>query len=283
MGWGHFVGYLFGITFTSPLAYKAANLSALGFLAFISFVQYAPFPGSHWFAGFAGLSGFFGLIGVAFIIEMATRGRTRWSKPARPAVTRFRWMMGFAALAAILVSLLAMHVIELKELQQVQPAIPGPAEVAVEGLGLVPNRPQPMTMSDLKPTLSPAANADPRQSPRAAEMRAIVLAGLEYAIEHSEWPKTLDDLKINNNGSGHVDLGRYVYYPLNQESLGRNPQEVAVLAEKEPAFGGGRLVGFADGYIEFLRDPERLKRLFPSESKSPPASNEKKKEGFEQR
>ena len=33
MGWGHFVGYLFGITFTSPLAYKLANLSALGFLA----------------------------------------------------------------------------------------------------------------------------------------------------------------------------------------------------------------------------------------------------------
>ena len=26
MGWGHFVGYLFGITFTSPLAYRLANL-----------------------------------------------------------------------------------------------------------------------------------------------------------------------------------------------------------------------------------------------------------------
>ena len=66
MGWGHFVGYLFGFTFTSPLAYKMADLSALGFLAFFAFLSYLPFPGAHAFLGFSGLSGLFGLIGVAF-------------------------------------------------------------------------------------------------------------------------------------------------------------------------------------------------------------------------
>jgi hypothetical protein len=66
-GWGHFIGYLFGITFTSPLAFKLANLSALGFLCFLGF---APFPGAKRLFGF---SGFFGLIGVAFMVELAKR------------------------------------------------------------------------------------------------------------------------------------------------------------------------------------------------------------------
>ncbi|MEQ2007152.1 MAG: protein kinase [Limisphaerales bacterium] len=64
-GWGHFIGNLFGMRFTSPLAFKLANLSALGFLCFLAF---APFPGAK---GFLGFSGFFGLIGVAFMVEMA--------------------------------------------------------------------------------------------------------------------------------------------------------------------------------------------------------------------
>ena len=110
MGWGHFVGYLFGCTFTSPLAYKLANLSALGFLACLSFVQYFPFPGSHWFAGFAGLGGFFGLIGVAFMVEMAQRRRAKRTEPMRPAVTGFQRSVGFVAMAAILVSMLAIYV-----------------------------------------------------------------------------------------------------------------------------------------------------------------------------
>jgi hypothetical protein len=68
-GWGHFIGYLFGITFTSPLAFKLANLSALGFLCFLGFM---PLPGWQCCFGFSGL---FGLIGVAFLIEMAARSR----------------------------------------------------------------------------------------------------------------------------------------------------------------------------------------------------------------
>ncbi|MFZ2641027.1 MAG: protein kinase [Verrucomicrobiia bacterium] len=74
MGWGHFIGYLFGITFTSPLAFKCANLSALGFLGSLGFWGYIS-PEWHGCFGFFGLAGLFGLIGVAFMIEMAARGK----------------------------------------------------------------------------------------------------------------------------------------------------------------------------------------------------------------
>ncbi|MEI7733395.1 MAG: serine/threonine-protein kinase [Verrucomicrobiota bacterium] len=73
MGWGHFIGYLQGITFTSPLAYKLANLSALGFLCFLGFI-----PLSGW-KGFFGFSGFFGLIGLSTLIEMVARSKARRS------------------------------------------------------------------------------------------------------------------------------------------------------------------------------------------------------------
>jgi tRNA A-37 threonylcarbamoyl transferase component Bud32 len=53
----------FGMTFTSPVAIRLANISALGFLCFLGFV---PLPGWQHLFGF---SGFFGLIGLAFIVE----------------------------------------------------------------------------------------------------------------------------------------------------------------------------------------------------------------------
>ena len=68
-GWGWLIGKMFGITFTSPLAYKCANLSALGFLGALGFLSECPLPGAHRLAGFFGLYGLFGLIGLAFIIE----------------------------------------------------------------------------------------------------------------------------------------------------------------------------------------------------------------------
>lgn len=68
-GWGWLVGQMFGCTFTSPLAFKLANLSALGFLCFLGFV---PLPG--WRSCF-GFSGFFGLIGAAFIVDHFARCR----------------------------------------------------------------------------------------------------------------------------------------------------------------------------------------------------------------
>jgi protein involved in polysaccharide export with SLBB domain len=112
-----------------------------------------------------------------------------------------------------------------------------------------------------KPELPP----DLQELPRAAEMQTIVLAALEYATEHPEWPKTLDELKPKYVDGGKIDLGQFVYHPMNRESMEKNPQDVALLSEKDPATAGGQFVGFADGYVEFIRDPERLKRLFPAE------------------
>jgi hypothetical protein len=107
--------------------------------------------------------------------------------------------------------------------------------------------------------------ADPLKSARAAQMRTIVLAALEYATEHPEWPDNLDDLAPKYLDAGKIDLGQFVYHNITRDRPEKNPQEVIVLAEKEPAFAGGQLVGFADGYIEFIRDPERLKHLWPKE------------------
>jgi hypothetical protein len=117
---------------------------------------------------------------------------------------------------------------------------------------------------------NPAAQTDPQQSPRAEAMRTIVLTALEYATEHPEWPKTPDELMPKYLDAGKVDLSQFVYYPLSRGSLEEDPRDVPVLAEKEPAFAGGRLIGFADGYVEFIRDPERLKRVFPAETKPAP-------------
>jgi predicted Ser/Thr protein kinase len=80
-GWGWLVGKIFGITFTSPLAYHCANLSALGFVGILYAVGYAS-PDLHWCFRFWGLFGFFGLIGVAHVIEAFSRSGGRRS--ARP-------------------------------------------------------------------------------------------------------------------------------------------------------------------------------------------------------
>ena len=166
---------------------------------------------------------------------------------------------------------------ELKELQQVQPTNSGPAEIVAGGLAPGPDLPTlpHVPARDAKPVLIPTAQAHPEDSPRAAEMRTIVLAGLEYATEHPDWPGKLDELKPKYLDAGKTELGQFVYYPLSGESLLKNPQEAAVLVEKAPAFAGGRLVGFADGYIDFIRDPERLKRVIPAEAKPQPVLPEK--------
>ena len=79
-GWGWLVGKIFGITFTSPLAYKCANLSALGFLGALGCLGYVS-PEWRWCFGFFGSSGLFGLVGVAHLIEMVSRHRPRTTPP----------------------------------------------------------------------------------------------------------------------------------------------------------------------------------------------------------
>jgi hypothetical protein len=75
-GWGWLVGKVFGVTFTSPLAFRCANLSALGFLGFLYALAYAS-PELHWCRGFAGMFGFFGLIGIAHLIEFTSGLKSR--------------------------------------------------------------------------------------------------------------------------------------------------------------------------------------------------------------
>ncbi len=106
MGWGHFIGYLFGITFTSPLAFKLANLSALGFLGGLAFLGFVPLPGMHRCFGFLGFTGFFGLIGVAHLVELAARRKAQMPP-------RGRAMMVIAATVLSLLAILVASVLFL--------------------------------------------------------------------------------------------------------------------------------------------------------------------------
>jgi len=49
------------------------------------------------------------------------------------------------------------------------------------------------TVADLPRALKKGPT-DPQRSPRAAEMRSILLAGIGYAVEHPGWPASLDEL-----------------------------------------------------------------------------------------
>ncbi len=92
-------------TFSSPLAIKLVNISALGFLASLAFLAYVPLPGMQRCSGFSGFAGFFGLIGVAFMVESAQR---RKANPAAgnpiplPRPTRFKRFRGWWMLALVL-------------------------------------------------------------------------------------------------------------------------------------------------------------------------------------
>ena len=78
--------------------------------------------------------------------------------------------------------------------------------------------------------------------------------------------------------AGKIDLGRFVYNSPSEQSPGKNPQEVAVLSEKQPALSDGQLLGFADGYVEYIGNSEVLNRLVPADKQSPLQSNGKQQE-----
>jgi predicted Ser/Thr protein kinase len=100
-GWGWLVGKVFGVTFTSPLAFRCANLSALGFLGFLFALGFIS-PEMHWCFGFSGFFGLFGLIGVAHIIEAASMLKAR--QPARSRLGK-----ALVALVAILLILIVVR------------------------------------------------------------------------------------------------------------------------------------------------------------------------------
>lgn len=84
--------FLGGITFTSPLSIKLANLSAIGFLGCLSYLDFL----HPVMRGFGGFFGFFGLIGIVAIIEFpAARRRARGKK---------RGVLGWAALVLVVIA-----------------------------------------------------------------------------------------------------------------------------------------------------------------------------------
>ena len=82
-GWGYFIGQMFGVTFTSPRAFKLANLSAFGFLGSLGFLGYLPLPGMQHLSGLFGLYGLFGLAGFAFLVEDTERHKAMTIKLAQ--------------------------------------------------------------------------------------------------------------------------------------------------------------------------------------------------------
>jgi serine/threonine protein kinase len=82
--WCRIISLAFGVPFTSPLAIKLVNISALGFLSFLAFLRFVPLPGMERCSGFSGFSGFFGLIGFAYIIEAAAWRRARTLASSTP-------------------------------------------------------------------------------------------------------------------------------------------------------------------------------------------------------
>ena len=75
--WTRILELAFDIEFTSPLALKLINVSALGFLGGVAFLGFVPLPGWQGCFGFAGFTGLFSLIGFAFMVERAKRRQTK--------------------------------------------------------------------------------------------------------------------------------------------------------------------------------------------------------------
>jgi hypothetical protein len=76
---------MFGLTFTSPLAMKLVNISALGFLGSLAFLGFVPVPGMEICFAFSGFAGFFGLIGVAFLVEFTNRNKIQAARTPESA------------------------------------------------------------------------------------------------------------------------------------------------------------------------------------------------------
>ena len=97
---------VFETRFTSPLAIKFINLSALGFLGCLGFLGYVALPGTRPLFVLWGLFGLFGLLGFAFPIEKAHRRRQAGLHPdARSAQINEQPSRFFRmAIAAVLLS-----------------------------------------------------------------------------------------------------------------------------------------------------------------------------------
>jgi serine/threonine protein kinase len=115
---------LSGSTFTSPLAIKLINVSALGFLGALAFLSFVPLPGMERCIGFSGFTGFFGLIGVAFMVENAARRKAKTTEKVgwlrrelvpEATVTRWAQLLTFGvALFVLVVGMLKLTTLDLQ-------------------------------------------------------------------------------------------------------------------------------------------------------------------------
>jgi serine/threonine protein kinase len=113
-GWGWFIGKLFGTTFTSPAAYRIANLSALGFLGSLGFLGYLPVSGAKVLFALYGLYGLFGLIGLAFMIELPHQknsGPSGDTVRAIPINWKFGLVIGAIVAAAVMAALAVINIL----------------------------------------------------------------------------------------------------------------------------------------------------------------------------
>ncbi|HEX7571317.1 MAG TPA: carboxypeptidase regulatory-like domain-containing protein, partial [Verrucomicrobiae bacterium] len=112
---------IFDIKFTSPLALKLINLSALGFLGFLGSLGYMPLPGWQRCFAFAGFFGLFGLIGFAFMVEFWNQRRLKQAAneipPDRPQV-QDSWPQVNRATALRLLAVVVVQLALFETLQQ---------------------------------------------------------------------------------------------------------------------------------------------------------------------
>lgn len=78
--WVRMIEIAFGTTFTSSVATRLIDCSALGFLGCLGFLGAIPIPGWHRCYALVGLFGFFGLLGAAVLVEMIQRRGARGMK-----------------------------------------------------------------------------------------------------------------------------------------------------------------------------------------------------------
>jgi hypothetical protein len=82
----------------------------------------------------------------------------------------------------------------------------------------------------------------------AAEMHSLLTGCRDYAAKHrSNWPKTLNDLRPSLSDQT-INFDDYIYCYFGYKLFDRME---AVMVERNPRKGGGQLIGFADGHVEW--------------------------------
>jgi thiol-disulfide isomerase/thioredoxin len=96
------------------------------------------------------------------------------------------------------------------------------------------------------------------QIARGQAIREVLLRGIDYAREHSAWPKEFSDLKADNSLSLVYMGGPSGFDGLERHLRGQLKSVSPVLHEAVEKHPDGVWIGYADGHLEFLRDSAGL-------------------------